>query len=148
MYRIITSLRVLQYAALIALLIVPTGTSLRAEPPCASLLPRSTTAYLACDHFEQFRRAWQRTHYAQLIGDPRMAPFVNELKDYLDRGLPGGLPPLGIGWTDFSVLARGQVCLARVPPPTPEKPDTEQTAAAFTLLIETQGNRGAVASLL
>ncbi len=138
----------IRYAALIALLIVPTGASLRADPPCASLLPRSTTAYLACDHFEQLRQAWQRTQYAQLIGDSQMAPFVNELKNYLDHGLPGGHPPLGIGWTDFSALARGQVCLAQVSPLSPEKSDTEQTPAAFALLIDTRGNRASVASVL
>lgn len=103
-----------------------------AMPPSQDLLPQSTVGYLSVSNWQELDKSWQQTQLHELVNDPVMKPFVEDLKAQLDEKWSKSHAKLGISWSELKDLPRGEVSLGVVWPGEGE--------AVLALLADVTGN--------
>ena len=102
-----------------------------AAQPSEKLLPVTTKGYLSIPDLNELRARWDQTQLGQLVNDPVMKPFVDDLRRQISRRLNQADARLGISWADVEHAYGGEVCLALIQPW-----DEEQEKAAIAAAVE------------
>jgi hypothetical protein len=99
-------------------LAVTTSPAAAAAPSAAKLLPKNTKGFITTHDVKGMSEAWDRTQYGQLMADPAMKPFVDDLRNQLRDRWAESRMRLGISWEDIEAAAGGEACSAviRLPP--------------------------------
>ncbi|MBX7167678.1 MAG: hypothetical protein K1X74_15210 [Pirellulales bacterium] len=103
-----------------------------AAPPSQELLPKTTVGYLSVGNWETLSQKWSETQLAELINDPVMKPFVDDLQAQLEAKWTKSHTKLGVHWGDLKDLPRGEVALAMI--------YSGQGQPAVALLADVTGN--------
>jgi len=80
-----------------------------AVPKAETLLPNSTKGFLAVESIDKFQEAWNKTQLGQLMQDPAMKPFMDDLKQQLQQKWTQTHQKLGISWEDLEGVPSGEV---------------------------------------
>ena len=81
-----------------------------------TLLPATTKGFLSIPDLDDFRAAFDRTQLGQLVQDPVMKPFVEDLQRQLKSKLNKTSVRLGIRWEDLADTYGGEICFAIIQP--------------------------------
>lgn len=132
---------VLVRAALV-LVLVSSSASAQEAIRGASLLPNTTKAYLSIGNVGLLREKFDATQLGELVKDPVMQPFVEDLRQQIDSKLGKSGVKIGINWEDLEGVYGGEVCIAAV------QPDGDKKQHALALVVDVGENGEAAAKLL
>ncbi len=102
--------------------------------PSETLLPRTTKGYLSIPDGEELKARWNETQLGELMNDPVMQPFIEDLQDQIKAKLSKTGIRLGITWDDLQGLYGGELCLAAI------QPDNDPQQHALALLVDVTGH--------
>ncbi|MEC9002153.1 MAG: hypothetical protein VX644_02175, partial [Planctomycetota bacterium] len=94
----------------------------QAARPSETLLPATTKGFLSLPDLDAFQAAFDRTQLGQLVQDPVMKPFVEDLQRQLKSKLNQTNVRLGIRWEDLADTYGGEICFAIVQPSDAHQP--------------------------
>ncbi|MGE0605812.1 MAG: hypothetical protein AB7O62_01710 [Pirellulales bacterium] len=131
----------------VCLLMMGEGTVGRAAPPPgASLLPNTTTGFVSTSDVQKFSAAWDRTQFGQLMDDPAMGPFIDDLKQQIRDKWSQSFLRLGVTWEDIEQVAGGETCSAVIWDHDRKKYPHELPASVF--LVDVTGKDAEAKALL
>ena len=84
--------------------------------PAQKLLPDSTCLYVSFPDVQSMRTNFKATQLGQLVADPVMKPFAEDLVEQLRDRFSQTDVELGLKWDDLEGVFAGEVCLARTLP--------------------------------
>ncbi|MBN2139142.1 MAG: DUF3352 domain-containing protein [Sedimentisphaerales bacterium] len=84
-------------------------------PPTPALLPPDTLLSVDIADFTKLADQFSKTSYCKLYKDPAMAPFIDDLKDQLDRKMAESKDELLAMLIDADILPAGRVIFAMLP---------------------------------
>jgi hypothetical protein len=99
-------------------------------PSSEKLLPNTTTGYLSVPSVAMLRQQWDQTQLGQLVDDPVMKPFVEDLRKQIKNKLSTTRVRLGVTLDDLADLYGGELCLAVC------QPDRDVNRHATVLLVD------------
>jgi hypothetical protein len=102
--------------ALSALIIAQSSLLLGAVPANETLLPDSTKGALLIHNVDELSDAFDRTQMGQLLKDPLMQPFMEDIQEQMKAKWRKSRGELGIAWSDLEDVASGEVAIARTVP--------------------------------
>jgi len=114
-----------------------------AAPTSESLLPATTKAYIATNDVDDVRAKFRETQLGELVNDPVMKPFIDDMKDQIGKKLEKAGKRMGLKWADMDGVYGGEVALALVQPDAKDK-----TSHATVLLVDITGKRDKADALL
>ena len=85
-----------------------------AVPPAERLFPETTRGFLAVRDVAELREHFEKTQIGQLVKDPALKPFVEDLRLQIRDRLAGSQEELGISLDDVAGLATGEVAVGLV----------------------------------
>ena len=109
-------------------------------PPSDTLLPNTTRGYFSVPNMSGLSDRWNKTQLGQLIKDPAMKAFVEDLRRQFDERWSGAREKLGFTLDDLRGLSGGEVSGALI------QPGPEQVASV--LLVDVTGHRKETDALL
>ncbi len=104
------------------------------------LLPLTTRGVVLIEDFDQLAAQWERTQLGELLADPVMEPFAEDLRQQLGDRFAETRDRLGISLEDLRGVPAGEICLAVVEP----APDV----ASVALLVDVTGRTAQAQSFL
>ncbi len=123
-----------------ALLPVLWGAAAWAVAPSDSVLPSTTKGYLSVAQPAKLTSDWEKTQLGQMMDDPTMQPFVDDMKRQLDGKSTIVTERLGITWDDLDGVPAGELSLAIV--------DQEERPAALVMTIDVAGHAAQAGALI
>ena len=90
-----------------------------------NILPNTTKGFLSVGSIDELKTAWNKTQLGQLMNDPVMKPFADDIGQQLQRKWSQTHRKLGITWEDLQGVPTGEVCTARI------QPGKDQVASAI-----------------
>ncbi|MBN1855167.1 MAG: DUF3352 domain-containing protein [Pirellulales bacterium] len=87
-----------------------------AAPASDTLLPATTKGYLSIANTEQLKTNWQQTMLGQLAEDEVMKPFINDLREQIQKKVANIQNKVGLSLGDLEGVATGEVSLSLVQP--------------------------------
>jgi hypothetical protein len=105
-----------------------------------TVFPNTTKGFLSIKNVDELREAWDRTQLGQLMQDPVMKPFADDLKQQLQRKWTQTHKKLGIAWEDMEGVPGGEVSAAVIQP--------GKDTAAFAVVVDITGHRDQANQLL
>lgn len=127
--------------ALTAVAVVPVAAW--AVPASDTLLPATTKLFVSTQNVDEVRAKFKETQLGELVNDPVMKPFIDDLKEQIGAKLEKAGKKLGLKWADMEGVSAGEVALAMVQPDAKDK-----TSHATVLLVDITGNRVKADALL
>jgi hypothetical protein len=103
------------------------ATSTGAGPPSDVLMPRTTVGYISVARPAEFEERWNNTQLGQLLDDPEMEGFVEDLRKQLQDKYRAVDEKLGITWDDLENVPAGELSFSLI-----ERPK-KQAALAITV---------------
>ncbi len=95
-------------------LVLLTISSALAARPSEQILPSTTKGYLSAPNIDQLVAQFNRSQLGQLVNDPLMKPFVEQLKrQFRQQGLKQ-LEQLGLTWEELEGVPSGEAALATI----------------------------------
>lgn len=85
-----------------------------AVPPTDQLLPKGTVGYIAVGDVDVLAKGWNSTQLAQLLDDPAMEPFAEDLRAQLKRKWEETNRSIEISWSDIEQVPSGELAFALV----------------------------------
>ena len=107
---------------LVALILQFSTMPAQAAKPGETLLPATTKGFLSIPDLDDFRAAFERTQLGQLVQDPVMKPFVEDLQRQLKSKLNKTSVRLGLRWDDLANTYGGEICFAIIQPDDTRQP--------------------------
>ncbi len=107
------------------------GSLAAAVPPSENLLPNSTKGYFAIPSVPKLVASWERTQLHQLLADPVMKPFTEDLHRQLDQKWFKSHEKIGLSFDDLRGIAAGELAVAMV--------GTTQGQTALAVLVDVTG---------
>src|SRR5206468_4801069 len=98
--------------------------------------------YLSIPNVDLLRDKFDATQLGELVRDPVMKPFVEDLRQQIDAKLGKSGVKIGIDWEDLDGVYGGQVCFAAV------QPDGDKKQHATVLIVDVGENHEAASKLL
>jgi len=114
----------------------------QAVTPGEELLPDTTCLYLSIPSAQAFRDSFTKTDLGELVADPVMKPFAEDLANQLRSRFGETQLQLGLNWDDVEAVASGEVCFAQM------QPGKEKGAHASVLLVDVTNQDNEVKKLL
>ena len=114
----------------------------RAARPSESLLPSTTKGYLSVQDVDLLREKFGETQLGQLVEDPVMKPFIEDLGRQIEAKLGRTEARLSLSFDDLEDVYGGEVCLATI------QPDGDEQQHALALLVDITGHRTQADALL
>ena len=109
--------RLASLSTLLLILVLQSSVAqLQAARPGETLLPTTTKGFLSIPDLDDFQAAFDRTQLGQLVRDPVMKPFVEDLQRQLKSKLNQTKVRLGIRWEDLANTYGGEICFAVLQP--------------------------------
>ena len=112
----------------------------RAVMPSDQLFPETAKGYVSIPDFYRLEADFAKTQIGQLLADPVMKPFSQDLTRQLQEKWSKAYEPLGLSWKDMQGVPGGEVALARMQP--------AKDQAALALIIDVTGKQAEVDELL
>ena len=97
-----------------------------------TILPNTTKGYLSIGNVDELKAAWNKTQLGQLMNDPVMKPFADDLGQQLQKKWTQTHRKLGIVWEDMEGVPGGEVGTAVI------QPGKDQ--AAFAIVVDITGS--------
>ncbi len=130
-----------------------------AAPPSEKLLPATTKGYIATNDVDDVREKFRATQLGELVNDPVMKPFIEDLKEQIKAKLEKAGKRMGLKWADMEGVYGGEVALALVQPEVKGKEAMdakakaeaiakEKSSHATVLLVDITGKRDKADALL
>lgn len=116
------------------------GLAEAATPPADTLLPATTRAVISLPNTPQAVDLWHKTQTGQLLDDPSMEPFIQDLRRQLEEKWREENSRLGFKWDDLRPVISGEMAFAVV--------HQEGKLAGLILLADATGNEAAARALL
>ncbi|MHB8968975.1 MAG: hypothetical protein ACYC3X_02740 [Pirellulaceae bacterium] len=113
-----------------------------AAPPSEDLLPGNTKGYLSVPNVELLRSKWNETQLGQLINDPVMKPFVEDLRDQIKNKLSTNRIRLGITLDDLADIYGGELSMAVT------QPGNDPAQHATAILVDITGHETQAKAML
>ena len=104
------------------------------------LLPATTEGFLAVPDVELLRDRWNATQIGQLMADPVMKPFADDLRRQFEDRFSGMRERMGFALEDLRDIAGGEVAVAMIRPAPGE--------AAMAILVDVTDHMDNAAKLL
>jgi len=114
--------------------------SAEAVVPSDTLMPSTTRGFASVGDFNALSDHWAQTQYGQLMRDEAMQPFVQSMKQQIERKMSGARQKLGIEVDDVKAVAAGEIGLGLI--------EVEKGPAAIALTIDVHGRAEQTRSLL
>jgi hypothetical protein len=115
----------------------------KAAPPSESLLPATTKGFISTPDVDEVRTRFKQTQLGELVNDPVMKPFIDDLKKQIGEKLERAGKKLGLKWDDMEGVYGGEVTLALVQPDAKDK-----LSHATVLIVDITGKRAAADAML
>jgi hypothetical protein len=109
-------------ASLTVVTLVPAA---RAARPSETLLPATTKSFVSVPDVDLMRKESEETQIGQLMKDPLMQPFIEDLRRQVLQKLSDAGVRLGLTIEDLDGVYGGEVCIAAI------QPEPKQHAAAI-----------------
>lgn len=114
--------------------------ALHAAQKSDSILPNTTKGYLSIGNVDELKAAWNKTQLGQLMNDPVMKPFADDLGQQLQHKWTQTHRKLGIVWEDMEGVPGGEVGTAVIQP--------AKDQSAFAIVVDITGHQAQAAQLL
>lgn len=101
-------------------------------PPSETVLPASTQGFLSIADLAAMSAAWDETELGQLLAEPMMEAFNQEVERFVRRHWVEAHQRLGISWDDLKAVPRGELAIALAAP--------EKARPAFIVMMDVKGN--------
>lgn len=88
----------------------------QAAAPSETLLPATTKGFVSTGDLNHLNAQWQKTQLGQLMRDPLMKPFADDLEGQLRQRFSEAYANLGLTWNDVKGVSSGEVAVARIQP--------------------------------
>ena len=111
--------------------------------PSELLLPATTKGFISTQDVEEVRTKFKHTQLGDLVNDPVMKPFIDDLKEQIGAKLERAGKKLGVKWDDLEGVYGGEVALALIQPNPQDK-----MSHATALLVDIAGKRQEADKLL
>ncbi|MCE9546222.1 MAG: DUF3352 domain-containing protein [Planctomycetia bacterium] len=85
-----------------------------AAVPSDQLLPSNTKGYLSVPNLDTLEAEFNKTQWGQLVNDPVMKPFADDLKRQLREKWTKNHDKLGLSWDDMRGVPSGEVGMAKI----------------------------------
>ncbi|MGQ9562617.1 MAG: hypothetical protein ACUVTH_03710 [Thermogutta sp.] len=106
-----------------------TAASVWALPPAEKLFPETTRGFLSVRDVADLREHFEQTQIGQLVKDPALKPFIEDLRLQIQDRLLGSQEELGISLDDVTGLATGEVAVGLVFADDAERPSLAASIA-------------------
>ncbi len=106
--------------------------SVQAARPSDVLLPSTTKGYVSVPDIRQLETKWLETQMGQLLEDPAMKPFVDDLWKQFKKGRGDDIQ-VSLSLDDLKSIAGGEVSLAKI------QPAGDKKKHATALLVDVAG---------
>lgn len=90
----------------------------------------------------QLRQQWRMTQLGQLVNDPIMKPFIDDLRQQIRDKMGQTAIRVGLTWEDLEAVRDGEMCLAMI------QPDGDPLRHAMVLLVDVTDRTGPTSELL
>ncbi|MEX2175393.1 MAG: hypothetical protein WD872_13610 [Pirellulaceae bacterium] len=114
-----------------------------AAQPSETLLPATTKAFVSTQNVDQVREKFRQTQLGELVNDPIMQPFIDDVRAQIGTKLEKAGKRLGLKWADMVGVSGGEVALAVVQPDPKDK-----LSHATVLIVDITGKRQQTDALL
>ncbi|MEO8498421.1 MAG: hypothetical protein ABI614_25440, partial [Planctomycetota bacterium] len=133
-------------AAAFSLAVLATAQA-NAAKPSETLLPNTTKAYISVPDVDKLREHFDQTQIGQLLSDPVMKPFVEDLDRQIREKLSEASVRLGLDWEDLDGVYGGEVATALLQPWDATAATAKLKAASVeaAALIKAEGETGKIA---
>ncbi len=111
-----------------------------ASPPSETLVPETTIGFFCVSDAKTLAEAWSKTELGQLLTDPVMKPFVEDLRRQFNERWSGPREKMGLSLEELRGLPGGQVAVAAV------QVNPGEVAAAF--LVNVTGHQAQANALV
>jgi hypothetical protein len=111
--------------------------------PSELLLPATTKGFIGTHDVDEVRKKFNETQLGELVADPVMKPFIEDLKKQIGAKLERAGKKLGIKWDDMDDVYAGEVALAIIQPNPQDK-----MSHAVALIVDITGKRKQADELL
>ena len=122
------------------------ASSAQAAVPCEELFPGTAVGFVAVSSVDELVEHWEKTQIGRLMADPVMEPFANDLRRQFEDRLSGVRDRLGLTLDDLNDVSGGEVGMAVILPPTPDKAAPGRPRLA--ILVDVTGHRDQATALL
>ncbi|MCA9202005.1 MAG: hypothetical protein KDA59_03130 [Planctomycetales bacterium] len=118
--------------SLAALLIV--SSSAFAVQPADRLAPATTKGFLSVDDMDELRARFNQTQLGELMNDPVMKPFTDDLKQQLENKLTQAGMRIGLTVQDLEGVYGGEVAMAVI------QPNNDEKLHAMAMIVDVTGH--------
>lgn len=129
-------------ACCLTLLFATLDTDLWSAPTADELLPSTTQAMVTVPNVDDLRQRWTQTQLGQLVADPVMKPFAEDLQKQIQERLVKGRLHLSLSWDEIAAACGGELTLAAV------QPEKDPKQHAVVLILDVTGRQEAAQRLL
>lgn len=119
------------------------ATPLLAVQPSETLLPDTTKGFLSTQDVNEVRDAFNKTQLGEMVADPAMKPFIEDLRRQIGAKMEKAGSKLGVNWEDLEKVYAGEVALAVIQPDPKNK-----MSHAMALIVDVTGKQKEVDELL
>ncbi len=124
--------------ALLLGLIAPKARAQRSE----MLLPATTRGFVSVLDVDRLREKWNETQLGEMVRDPAMKPFVEDLRRQIEQKLSQTGRRLRIQWSDLDGVYAGEIAVAVI------QPDGDVQQHALVMLVDVTGHLDEAKALL
>lgn len=118
---------------IVLLLVIALAGPLYAVEPSEKLLPDTTKGFLSITNVENLVDHWNETQIGQLMQDPIMKPFRDDVERQFEERWTGAREKLGLTVDDLRGVPSGEVAVALLQP--------GPNQSALVLLVDVTGNQ-------
>ncbi|MCA9184526.1 MAG: hypothetical protein KDA99_02865 [Planctomycetales bacterium] len=97
-------------------LLVTFAADARSAPRADQLWPSTTKGYVSVPDISGLEASWNRTQLGQLVADPAMKPFVEDLREQMKAKMDQTGDRLGVTIDDLRSVCSGEVSFAAIEP--------------------------------
>ena len=82
--------------------------------PSDQVFPPATKGYLSVPNLDTLEAEFNKTQWGQMVADPVMKPFAEDLKQQLQQNWTRNHQNLGLTWHDMRAVPSGEVGMAKI----------------------------------
>jgi hypothetical protein len=124
-------------------LIVAVAARAGAVQPSELLLPATTKGFISTQDVDEVRTKFNETQLGEMVADPLMKPFIEDVKQQLKAKMEKAGKRLGIKWDDMEGVYGGEVAAALIQPDPKDK-----MSHATALVVDITGKQKEADKLL
>jgi hypothetical protein len=111
-----------------------------AAAPSDTVMSAATRGFLSIADFKTAQQQFNQTQFGQLVKDPTMKPFIEDLKHQIERKMSGTRQKLGLTVEDLRDVAAGEIGVGLV--------EQQKSRAALAVTVDVTGRSENVKQLL